>query len=128
MAGAESGTATDEERGQSMEEALYHCATSGIQEDPMHIARLRRVGGSRMLAVPPARLNALHLAVGSKVGCQASTMAAWLLSRRPGLATPWRKRSQRPITRNHGRRKNRSGWNRLPRAVNWYEARRRFHS
>jgi len=34
----------------------------------MHTTSLRRVGGSVMLAVPPALLDVLHLAVGSKVG------------------------------------------------------------
>lgn len=34
----------------------------------MHTTRLRKVGGSIMLAVPPALLNLLHLAPGSRVG------------------------------------------------------------
>jgi len=34
----------------------------------MHITSLRRVGGSVMLAVPPALLDVLHLAAGAKVG------------------------------------------------------------
>jgi len=33
----------------------------------MHTAKLRKVGGSVMLAVPPAILNLLSLAVGAKV-------------------------------------------------------------
>lgn len=34
----------------------------------MHTTRLRRVGGSVMLTVPPAMLEALELSVGAKVG------------------------------------------------------------
>jgi antitoxin ChpS len=34
----------------------------------MHITSLRKVGGSVMLAVPPALLEVLHLAAGNKVG------------------------------------------------------------
>jgi len=34
----------------------------------MHITNLRKVGGSVMLAVPPAVLDILHLQPGSKVG------------------------------------------------------------
>ena len=34
----------------------------------MHITNLRRVGGSIMLAVPPAILDLLHLRAGSAVG------------------------------------------------------------
>lgn len=34
----------------------------------MHTTSLRKVGGSIMLAVPPALLDVLHLAPGSKVG------------------------------------------------------------
>lgn len=34
----------------------------------MHITNLRKVGGSVMLAVPPAVLDILHLRPGSKVG------------------------------------------------------------
>ena len=34
----------------------------------MHTTNLRRVGGSVMLAVPPAILDILHLQPGSKVG------------------------------------------------------------
>jgi antitoxin ChpS len=34
----------------------------------MHTTNLRKVGGSVMLAVPPALLNILHLQPGSKVG------------------------------------------------------------
>ncbi|MBW0004615.1 MAG: antitoxin [Hyphomicrobiales bacterium] len=34
----------------------------------MHITSLRKVGGSVMLAVPPALLEVLHLAPGAKVG------------------------------------------------------------
>lgn len=34
----------------------------------MHMTNLRRVGGSVMLAVPPALLDVLHLSVGAKVG------------------------------------------------------------
>jgi antitoxin ChpS len=34
----------------------------------MHTTNLRKVGGSIMLAVPPALLDVLHLAAGSKVG------------------------------------------------------------
>ena len=34
----------------------------------MHITNLRKVGGSVMLAVPPALLDVLHLQPGSKVG------------------------------------------------------------
>ncbi len=34
----------------------------------MHTTKLRRVGGSVMLAVPPALLDILHLQPGSKVG------------------------------------------------------------
>lgn len=34
----------------------------------MHITNLRKVGGSVMLAVPPALLDILHLQVGAKVG------------------------------------------------------------
>jgi antitoxin ChpS len=33
----------------------------------MYTTNLRRVGGSVMLAVPPALLDVLHLAVGAKV-------------------------------------------------------------
>ena len=34
----------------------------------MHTTSLRKVGGSVMLAVPPALLDVLQLAVGAKVG------------------------------------------------------------
>jgi antitoxin ChpS len=34
----------------------------------MHTTNLRKVGGSVMLAVPPALLDILHLQPGSKVG------------------------------------------------------------
>jgi len=34
----------------------------------MHTTHLRKVGGSVMLAVPPALLDVLHLAAGAKVG------------------------------------------------------------
>jgi antitoxin ChpS len=34
----------------------------------MHTTNLRKVGGSVMLAVPPALLDILHLAAGEKVG------------------------------------------------------------
>jgi antitoxin ChpS len=34
----------------------------------MHTTNLRKVGGSVMLAVPPALLDVLHLQAGSKVG------------------------------------------------------------
>jgi antitoxin ChpS len=34
----------------------------------MHTANLRKVGGSVMLAVPPALLEILHLRPGAKVG------------------------------------------------------------
>jgi antitoxin ChpS len=34
----------------------------------MHTTNLRKVGGSIMLAVPPALLDVLHLSVGAKVG------------------------------------------------------------
>lgn len=34
----------------------------------MHTTNLRKVGGSVMLAVPPALLDVLHLAAGEKVG------------------------------------------------------------
>lgn len=34
----------------------------------MHITNLRKVGGSIMLAVPPALLDVLHLAAGARVG------------------------------------------------------------
>ena len=34
----------------------------------MHTTNLRKVGGSVMLAVPPAFLDLLHLQAGSKVG------------------------------------------------------------
>jgi antitoxin ChpS len=34
----------------------------------MHTTKLRKVGGSIMLAVPPAILDLLHLRAGAKVG------------------------------------------------------------
>lgn len=34
----------------------------------MHTTNLRKVGGSVMLAVPPALLDVLHLQAGAKVG------------------------------------------------------------
>ncbi|WP_428658745.1 AbrB/MazE/SpoVT family DNA-binding domain-containing protein [Reyranella sp.] len=34
----------------------------------MHTTNLRKVGGSIMLAVPPALLDVLHLGAGTKVG------------------------------------------------------------
>lgn len=34
----------------------------------MHTTNLRKVGGSVMLAVPPALLDVLHLGAGAKVG------------------------------------------------------------
>ncbi|MDQ2776901.1 MAG: antitoxin [Acidobacteriota bacterium] len=34
----------------------------------MHITHLRKVGGSVMLAIPPALLDILHLRPGAKVG------------------------------------------------------------
>ena len=36
-------------------------------EDDMHTTNLRKVGGSIMLAVPPALLDILHLRPGAKV-------------------------------------------------------------
>jgi antitoxin ChpS len=38
------------------------------QEIAMHTTNLRKVGGSVMLAVPPALLEILHLRPGAKVG------------------------------------------------------------
>jgi antitoxin ChpS len=35
---------------------------------PVHTTNLRKVGGSMMLAIPPALLDILHLSPGSKVG------------------------------------------------------------
>lgn len=37
----------------------------------MHTTRLRKVGGSIMLAVPPALLDLLHLRPGARVGLAA---------------------------------------------------------
>jgi antitoxin ChpS len=37
-------------------------------ESAMHTTNLRKVGGSVMLAVPPAILDLLHLTAGAKVG------------------------------------------------------------
>jgi antitoxin ChpS len=37
-------------------------------EVAMHTTHLRKVGGSVMLAVPPALLDVLHLSAGTKVG------------------------------------------------------------
>ena len=34
----------------------------------MHTTNLRKVGGSVMLAVPPAMLDLLHISAGTKVG------------------------------------------------------------
>jgi len=34
----------------------------------MHTTNLRKVGGSVMLAVPPALLDVLHMGIGTKVG------------------------------------------------------------
>lgn len=34
----------------------------------MHTTHLRKVGGSIMLAVPPALIDVLHLSAGAKVG------------------------------------------------------------
>lgn len=39
-----------------------------LLEAPMHTTNLRKVGGSVMLAVPPALLDLLNLGVGVKVG------------------------------------------------------------
>lgn len=36
----------------------------------MHTTNLRKVGGSIMLAVPPALLEVLHLTAGTKVGLE----------------------------------------------------------
>jgi antitoxin ChpS len=44
---------------------LYENITKG---HVMHTTNLRKVGGSVMLAVPPALLDVLKLAAGSKVG------------------------------------------------------------
>ena len=38
----------------------------------MHTTNLRKVGGSVMLAVPPALLDVLHLTAGAKVGLAVS--------------------------------------------------------
>jgi antitoxin ChpS len=38
----------------------------------MHITNLRKVGGSIMLAVPPAILELLHLKAGTSVGISVS--------------------------------------------------------
>ena len=37
----------------------------------MHTTNLRKVGGSIMLAVPPALLDVLHMTAGTKVGLAA---------------------------------------------------------
>ena len=37
----------------------------------MHVTYLRKVGGSVMLAIPPALLDMLHLQPGAKVGIAA---------------------------------------------------------
>lgn len=37
----------------------------------MHITHLRKVGGSIMLAVPPAMLDMLHLNIGATVSIEA---------------------------------------------------------
>ena len=34
----------------------------------MHVTNLRKVGGSVMMAVPPALLDLLHIGAGAKVG------------------------------------------------------------
>jgi antitoxin ChpS len=39
-----------------------------LEKDTMHTTNLRKVGGSIMLAVPPALLDILHLRPGAKVG------------------------------------------------------------
>jgi len=39
----------------------------------MHTTNLRKVGGSVMLAVPPALLDTLRLSVGTKVGLTVDT-------------------------------------------------------
>jgi antitoxin component of MazEF toxin-antitoxin module len=59
----------------------------------MHTTNLRKVGGSIMLAVPPALLDILHLRPGAKVGiavplgegcnqlrtrCECTNSRAWL--------------------------------------------------
>src|SRR5207244_8806263 len=49
----------------SLPAVLYLYITKEIA---MHITNLRKVGGSVMLAVPPALLDILHLQPGAKVG------------------------------------------------------------
>jgi antitoxin ChpS len=44
---------------------LYICITRNFN---MYITNLRKVGGSVMLAVPPALLDLLHLKAGAAVG------------------------------------------------------------
>ena len=46
---------------------LYLCITTIATSASMHTTNLRRVGGSIMLAVPPALLDLLRLRVGAKV-------------------------------------------------------------
>ena len=42
----------------------------------MHTTNLRKVGGSVMLAVPPALLDILHLRAGAKVGIDGAKRTA----------------------------------------------------
>ena len=44
----------------------------------MHITNLRKVGGSVMLAVPPALLDLLHLQAGTTVGIAVEGVFAYL--------------------------------------------------
>ena len=54
----------------------------------MHTTNLRKVGGSVMLAVPPALLDILHLRPGPR-SASRSRAADWLWSRSSGHGTPW---------------------------------------
>jgi len=50
-----------------MKPGLYWNIISNL-EDALHTTTLRKVGGSIMLAVPPAFLDQLHLQAGATVG------------------------------------------------------------
>src|SRR3546814_18928913 len=47
---------------------LLYWNITDVRACTMHVTNLRKVGGSVMLAVPPALLDVLHLNAGAKVG------------------------------------------------------------
>jgi hypothetical protein len=74
----------------------------------MHITKLRKVGGSVMMAVPPALLDILHLQPGAKVGFAVEN-GRLVVNRTRGAGIPWTSCSPNAIRRRRAPGKSRNG-------------------